>query len=167
MLTALFYFSQFLAGWERWLLPLYSTLLVRVSRFLYHCRHGVRHLTTTPYLSWTIISITTSWEISTGCGEFHQQVWIISVCFAETSISFHSTLMEQRTLRKTELSIFPQLRSLNLLPSEIWVSPFLWIRFISHFSFKLDFGLSDFLSAYSHDIIVVFLSAKTKVKQKS
>lgn len=42
-----------------------------------------------------------------------------------------------------------------------------WIRFISHFSFKVVFGLSDFLSAYSHDIIAVFLSAKTKVKEKS
>lgn len=166
--SALFYFSQFLADWERQFSPLLILHSLLESRSLYHCRHGVRCLTTSPYLLWSIVAITTSWEISTGGGEFYQEVWIVSIGFAETSISFHSTLMEQRTLiKKKNEAFFPSYAlPLNMLSSEIWVSSFLWIRFISLFSFKLDFGLSIFFSVYPHNI-VVFLSSKTKVKQKS
>lgn len=99
------------AGWERQLLP----LLILCSPCWCEDHSAIEEdvsgvsLQLLVYGQWSIISITTSWEINTGGEEFYQQVWSVSVGSPQTSISFHSTLMEQRTLMKTELSIFPQL----------------------------------------------------------
>lgn len=168
MLTTLFYFPQFLAGWKRQFLP----LLIFYSPYWCQEHSTIEDMVSGVSVQLLIchdqVSKTTSWEINTGGGEFYQYVWIVTVGFAETSISFHSILMKWKNFDKNRIKHFsPVTLSHWILPSEIWVSAFLWIRFISLFSFKLDFGLSGFLSACPYGIILVFLSAKTKVQQKS
>lgn len=94
VLTVLFF--VFLSSWQAdqdssfpWLHS--SPLAVTVSRPLYHLKGGVRLLPTTVYLSWSIVSKSTSREITLGGGGLYQQAWIVSVNFVETSISFQST----------------------------------------------------------------------------
>lgn len=82
-----------------------SPLVVWVSRSCCHRRHGVRHLTTTPYLSWSIVSIThlekliLEVENSVNKFELYQQALLKPVFL----------LLHWKTLMKTELNIFPQL----------------------------------------------------------
>lgn len=84
----------------------YILLSLLVSRAFNHWWCGPRCLSMTPHFSWSIVSKNTFWEINTGGGEFYQQIRIVSVGFAETSISFHSTLVKWKNFGKNRIKHF-------------------------------------------------------------